>query len=101
MWSSLVRAGGDHWTNEATIVPSGGGGGYMATLQVGVGMDDSSWTAASKYIRRYARASHWKVQSLARRRTHVEMVLEHAPPTKKAKKKRRPEQRPASQKTDG
>ncbi len=39
-----------------------------------------AWEHAAKYIRHYARASHWKVTSLKKLKNHIEMTMEYSPP---------------------
>ena len=97
LYFSLSRACSDHWSGEATVVPNGTGG-YVATLQIARSLDDSSWEAASKYMRKYARASHWKVHELGRKQGFVELRLEHEVP--KPKKKPHRGERPASRKSE-
>lgn len=96
MWMSLRRASDNHWGDECTVDPAEGGG-YKLTLRFAGPMTDRSWELASKYMRSYAKASHWSVQGLARRKTHMEMTVEHSPP--KPKKKWHREPNPAPQKT--
>ena len=69
------------------------GFGYKATLRTDKAMSDDAWACATKYIRTYAKASHWTVKSLTRKRGYIEMHLDYAPP------KQHQEQRPAHQKT--
>ncbi len=73
-------------------------GGFVATLQLSQPLSEASWEAASKYMRRYARESHWKVHELARRKGYVELHIEHSVP--KPKKKLRRGGRPTSLRTE-
>lgn len=79
MWSSLSRAADGHWSDQARV-EADVAGGYKATMQTKSAISDESWVHASKYIKRYARASHWRVSSIKRHKGYVEMQLEYAPP---------------------
>ena len=83
IWSSLRRAG-PHWTDNATIRPDGDR--HKATIQLAEAMTPACWKAASNYIRRYARASHWSVSGLRQKRGYVEMELKYSPPVPKKPK---------------
>lgn len=100
LWASLKRAGNDpdggHWGEQAELEPDPTVG-YRASLQFARPVDDTSWARLSKYIRSYAKASHWIVHSLVKRRTHVDMVIEYQPPA--PKKPSRPKPHPDAQKT--
>ena len=61
------------------MLPAPEGVGHVATLRTTAAISNESWEAASKYIRSYARASHWTVTGLKRQRGYVEMHLEYSP----------------------
>jgi len=96
LWSSLRRACEDHWGSECTIDPAEGGG-YKLTLRFAEAMTERGWELASRYVRSYSKASHWAVDKLTRRQTHMELIVEHSPPKPKKKWRREPD--PAPQKT--
>lgn len=79
VWSSLKRAADGHWGDQATCDPDPAGG-YKATLRLASKIKGPLWELASKYIRMYARKSHWKVSSLTHKRGYVELHLQYAPP---------------------
>lgn len=100
VWASLSRAASGHWSDQARVHPSDNGEGYVATMQTKMRIDNESWEKASKYITSYARASHWRVKGLKRKKGHVEMQLMYAPPRRPAEHKQRPEPRPFEKKTE-
>jgi hypothetical protein len=83
LWGSLKRAADGHWGDEATVNPDGTG--FKITLRLAQKLEPPIWEIASKYIRRYARGSHWKVTKLAHRRGYIEMLAEYSPPKPKKK----------------
>lgn len=57
------------------------------------------WELASRYMRSYARASHWKVTKLQKMKGYALLEMYFSPP-KKRKSRRGRDPRPASQKTE-
>lgn len=86
LWQSLTRASlvgeASHWADQATTAPREEGG-IEATLSLASHISEEQWEFAAKYIRAYAKASHWKVTSLKRQRGFIALHLEHSPPAQR------------------
>jgi len=78
MWGSLKRAADDHWGDNATINPDGVR--FKITLQVTQKINQPVWGITTKYIKRYARASNWKVYKLSHKKGYIEFYAEYSPP---------------------
>jgi hypothetical protein len=103
MWFSLKRTAEGHWGEEATVYPDGKG--FKVTLQLTEKIEPGTWGIASKYMRRYARHSHWALTDMTRQHGRAVFHIEYSPPKPKrvwrGRMKRGRAHRPDAQKTEG